>query len=113
MGLGLDTAGAAAAVAPRLLPDVLLRRERVSLSLSEPTLPEAEGVDGREIASKVELRRRAVPMRADHLLPLLGEASVMVVRGCWEIDRYDIKLGWIVDFRSSKDEVGGVCEMKA
>lgn len=77
------TAAAAEGV-PRLVPDVLLRRERVSLSLSEP------GVDGRAIVSRVELRRRAVPMREDHLPPpLLGEESDMVVKK----DRLSVDVG--------------------
>ena len=73
IGLGLDTAGTGAEPAPILVPDVLLRRERVSLSLSEP-----DGVVGRAIPGEWNYVA-GQSMRADHLPPLLGGDSVVVV----------------------------------
>jgi len=71
MGLGLATVAAAAA-SRRLVPEVPRRRDFVSPYLS--------GVGGRAILKGVEVRRRAPPIRADHLpLPGDGEGGGLLV----------------------------------
>ena len=92
MGLVLITAGAtacAAAVELRLAPELLRLRERLSLS--------SAGVAGRTAVNTVAVRRRAPPIRADHLLPPLfvggvpgGVAIVVYTTAVQDLGEIDI-----------------------